>query len=373
MPQPNKIPLAFAASGDKNIIPKSTETTGLASWRDGFPAITSVPFSEGGIAPKRADFNGIFNALSQAVLWMQQGGVYAYDADTDYEAGNVVLDAGGLYVANAANGPSSAVVQPSLDTTGATWKPVRLDLATQSAAGYMSAEDKAALDGIPTTYLPLSGGILTGDLGLPGELSFTGSSPVVNAGGADHYLRLGNGNSSSLYANGASLYLYGANATANQGGFILNAFNGSLRRQLAGSPDGTLKWGDNKVMTAADVNFTVVTSGTVSVPTNTNTNITSFTFAEPGIYATVYASTFRSTNTSGVRQLTVSATSGGSNIDDSAVFVTNPPSAGYCFIQLPRLEKITTANTTRYLVALQTTSNSMNVTGTIQVVRVGDA
>lgn len=151
MPQPNKIPLAFAASGDKNTIPESTETTGLASWREGFPKITSTPFSEGGIAPKRADFNGIFNALSQAVMWMQQGGVYAYDVNTDYEAGNVVLDAGGLYVANSANGPSSVVVQPSSDTTGATWKLVRLDLATQTAAGYMSAADKTKLDGLIST------------------------------------------------------------------------------------------------------------------------------------------------------------------------------------------------------------------------------
>ena len=130
MPQPNKIPLAFAASGDKNTIPENTETTGLASWREGFPAITSAPFSEGGIAPKRADFNGIFNALSQSVIWLQQGGVYAYDVNTDYEAGNVVLNAGGLYVANAANGPSSVVVQLSTDSSGATWKLVRLDLAT---------------------------------------------------------------------------------------------------------------------------------------------------------------------------------------------------------------------------------------------------
>jgi len=151
MPQPNKIPLAFAASGDKNTIPESTETTGLASWREGFPAITSAPFSEGGIAPKRADFNGIFNALSQSVIWLQQGGVYAYDSNTDYEAGNVVLDAGGLYVANAGNGPSSAVVQPSSDTTGATWKLVRLDLATPTAAGYMSAADKTRLDSVILT------------------------------------------------------------------------------------------------------------------------------------------------------------------------------------------------------------------------------
>ena len=151
MPQPNKIPLAFAASGDKNIIPESTETTGLASWREGFPAITSAPFSEGGIAPKRADFNGIFNALSQSVIWLQQGGVYAYDVNTDYEAGNVVLDAGALYVANAGNGPSSVVVQPSTDATGATWKLVRLDLATQIAAGYMSAADKTRLDSVILT------------------------------------------------------------------------------------------------------------------------------------------------------------------------------------------------------------------------------
>lgn len=161
MPQPNKIPLAFAASGDKNAIPESTETTGLASWREGFPAITSAPFSEGGIAPKRADFNGIFNALSQAVMWMQQGGVYAYDADMDYEAGNVVLDAGGLYVANSSNGPSSAVVQPSSDTTGATWKLVRLDLATQIAAGYMSAADKTKLDNTATAWTDLGTNLMT--------------------------------------------------------------------------------------------------------------------------------------------------------------------------------------------------------------------
>ena len=162
MPQPSKIPSAFAASGDKNVIPESTKTTGLASWREGFPAITSAPFSEGGIAPKRADFNGIFNALSQSVIWLQQGGVYAYDVNTDYEAGNVVLDAGGLYVANAGNGPSSVVVQPSTDATGATWKLVRLDLATQIAAGYMSAADKTKLDGlISTDATPTAAGYMS--------------------------------------------------------------------------------------------------------------------------------------------------------------------------------------------------------------------
>ena len=254
MPQPNKIPLAFAASGDKNTIPESTETTGLASWREGFPAITSEPFAQGGIAPKRADFNGIFNALSQAVMWMQQGGVYAYDVNTDYEAGNVVLDAGGLYVANAANGPSSSVVQPSADTTGATWKLVRLDLATQTAAGYMSAADKtrldsviltdatptaagymsaadkAALDNVPTTYLPLSGGAMSGDIANAdkGFRSFFGGSSTTD---------------------GARLAVSHEDNPGFEGEFWLVARANGTEIGLIGKPNGSLTWGGKDVET----------------------------------------------------------------------------------------------------------------------------
>ena len=158
MPQPDKIPLAFAASGDKNTIPESTETTGLASWRNGFPAITSMPFSEGGVAPKRADFNGIFNALSLATLWQQQGGFYAYDATTDYEVGNVVEYNNDLYKCRTANGPSSSVKAPT-DTT--VWSKV------------MTAADAAAL------YLPLSGGTLTGVTNAPTPATSDNSTKIA--------------------------------------------------------------------------------------------------------------------------------------------------------------------------------------------------
>ena len=143
MPQPNKIPRPFADSGDKNSIPDSSGALGFASWQEGFPAITGTPFAQGGVAPKRADFNGIFNALSLAALWQQQGGFYAYDATTDYEVGNVVEYSGDLYKCITANGPSSAVKAPT-DTT--VWNKV------------MTASDVAAL------YLPLSGGEITGDM-----------------------------------------------------------------------------------------------------------------------------------------------------------------------------------------------------------------
>lgn len=121
MPQPNKIPKAFAASGDRNIIPESTGKLGLASWNEGFPAITSVPFSEGGLAPKRADFNGIFNALSAAALWYQQGGVYAYDNATNYEIGNIVIYSNNIYICKTANGPGSSLHSPANDNAETYW------------------------------------------------------------------------------------------------------------------------------------------------------------------------------------------------------------------------------------------------------------
>lgn len=41
--------------------------------------------------------------------------------------------------------------------------------ATQSADGFMSSADKTKLDGVAATYLPLSGGTMTGDLSLKGD------------------------------------------------------------------------------------------------------------------------------------------------------------------------------------------------------------
>jgi len=121
MPQPTKIPRAFASSGDKNTIPDSTGSIGLASWSEGFPAITSTPFAQGGVAPKRADFNGIFNALSTVTLWYQQGGVFVYDNATNYEIGNLVIYSGEIYVCKTANGPASALHSPANDTAETYW------------------------------------------------------------------------------------------------------------------------------------------------------------------------------------------------------------------------------------------------------------
>ena len=118
--------------------------------------------------------------------------------------------------------------------------------------------------------------------------------------------------------------------------------------------------------------YDIVNTSDVSVPTSTDTNISSYTFVVNGIYIAQYTLTFRSSNASGIRQLVVSATSGGGTIDSAAVNVINAAASGYSFVQLTRVEKITTANTVRYLVANQTSGSAMNVRSVITVARIGD-
>jgi len=118
--------------------------------------------------------------------------------------------------------------------------------------------------------------------------------------------------------------------------------------------------------------YDIVTTNDVSVPSDTDTNISSYTFARTGVYIVFYSLSFRSSNSNGIRQLVVSETSGGSFIDNSALFVSNAATTGFSFAQLGRIEKITSDNTTRYLVANQNSGSTMNVRGTITVMRAGD-
>lgn len=124
MPEPSKIPAAWAWDGDINAIPATDPGNGLASWELGYPIETQTPISAGGTPPRRQDMNGVLNWLSLYALWDQQGGLWQYDALVDYEIGNVVLQNNSLYYCIAANGPNGTVKSPSADTSETYWKPI---------------------------------------------------------------------------------------------------------------------------------------------------------------------------------------------------------------------------------------------------------
>lgn len=122
MPEPSKIPQAWAADGDYNVIPTTDPGTGLCSWPLGFPTETQTPIAAGGTPPRRQDMNGALNWLSKHLLWTQQGGLWQYNANANYEIGNIALENDSLYYCIQPNGPASTVRSPANDSAGTYWR-----------------------------------------------------------------------------------------------------------------------------------------------------------------------------------------------------------------------------------------------------------
>lgn len=111
----------IANEGDKTLPPQTSMEagTGRLSQEEGFDEWTSKPIGEGGIPPKRLDFNGALYLLSQLLVWYQQGGVMQYSSSLSYEPGNEVFSGGVKYRCLVANGPGTdrGVVAPAADKT----------------------------------------------------------------------------------------------------------------------------------------------------------------------------------------------------------------------------------------------------------------
>ena len=117
MANPKYLAKAFAANGAKNDIPETTVTAGKASLSQGFPTETSMPLAQGGVPPKREDFNGILYTLSSYAMFQQAGGKFTYDARVDYTPPAIIFYGSDLWWCVQANGASSLVVTPGTNTS----------------------------------------------------------------------------------------------------------------------------------------------------------------------------------------------------------------------------------------------------------------
>lgn len=110
IPQTPEILLTpLVIDGDKSIIPVETPAgTPDFSISSGFPKITSIEKEKGGIAPRRIDFNAVFNLLSIHTYFLQSGGNYTYNPALDYIFGSMVLGSDrALYFCIFPNGPEA--------------------------------------------------------------------------------------------------------------------------------------------------------------------------------------------------------------------------------------------------------------------------
>lgn len=257
--------------------------------------------------------------------------------------------------------------------------------ATQSAAGLMSAMDKIKLDGITAGAVP----IIIDNLGYdyvmtatdfvsPGlykcprlAASPSGNTPESNTG--DYYLwRVDNGS-----IDFAVIVLY----SPRLNDIYIGHFWETVWRGWSKIPSSLATVSVSGLMSAADkvkldsvVNkgYTVVNGTAVSMANNTQKNLAQYTFTKTGIYLVHYSIAYQAVNTTGNRVLLVSSSSTGSSISDAAVINSPPSPAGYTFVNLMRIESISSANTTRYLNAKQTSGAAMNGKGMIMIARLGD-
>lgn len=59
----------------------------LASFKQGFPSITTIPLVAGGIPPEGQDFNGILRDITQHIVHQNKGGMYKFEADIVADGG----------------------------------------------------------------------------------------------------------------------------------------------------------------------------------------------------------------------------------------------------------------------------------------------
>lgn len=171
MPTPSNPPRLTNVLGygaDISTIPATTPSgSGAFSYQSGFPAITAIPLTAGGIAPSREDFNAVIKLLSQHIFFLQSGSLYTWNSALDYLPGAHILGSNGQeYIAVQSSGPdtSAKAQNPVNDTKGTYWK----------KANQGSSEGEIPVGGI----IPFSGTF--GGTGNRFPIPLGGSAPLTN-------------------------------------------------------------------------------------------------------------------------------------------------------------------------------------------------
>ncbi len=104
---PPFLPDVLGTAADvRDIVAQTPAGSGQVSYQSGFPPITAVPLTAGGIAPQREDFNAINKLLTQHIFYQQSGGRYPWQSSLNYIVGCFVLGSNGItYEARKSSGP----------------------------------------------------------------------------------------------------------------------------------------------------------------------------------------------------------------------------------------------------------------------------
>ena len=195
--------------------------------------------------------------------------------------------------------------------------------ATQTTSGLMSAADKTKLDNVDATYLPLSGGTITGEIKRNG----IGMANRTAAG----FLSFDGGEGGS--SAGGMLLLADKAHASFPGCFLLRAADGQTQANLIGYPNGDLLWKNKSIFPAESLGLpgyfklpggTIVQGGSVS--NVTSDGAVSFTYPvafSKRVYTVVASIQSGSVSSSGI-----SVNTGGHSLTGFSFIIKNHPGNG---------------------------------------------
>lgn len=237
---PSFIPEPFANEGQKATIPDTPSSEqGRASWQLGFPQVCAQPLASGGIPPNYLDFQGIFNALSSSICYIQTGALWPWSSTLTYPLGAHVLGSdNNEYVAVQEN-----TGQDPTQDDGKKWKNVTSFLGT--------------------AFLPLAGGTMTG----PINFGASSQGPQWTCANGDVY-------AFRAYSPESIMQLVRTSGSATEsvatfypnGNIDIVATNGSQKTTLTLSPAGNLVWGNNEILTNGDVFTQTAQTNSITLP-----------------------------------------------------------------------------------------------------------
>lgn len=109
--EPTKWAQSLGATANADVIPDEAGATDVDISKI-FPAVFSVPLSQGGKAIPRKTLNGLLKLLGDWLYYYQQGGAASYSNTIDYVPGRVVFHNSSIWqclVANGADDPQEPI------------------------------------------------------------------------------------------------------------------------------------------------------------------------------------------------------------------------------------------------------------------------
>ena len=165
--KPALIPSIWSAGGQHTDIQETTTEAGRASFQKGFPQETSTPIANGGVPPKRQDFNAMGYIPMSHDFFAQNGGCYTFDTDVSnaiggYPKGAILWvwanNVPSYPVVSMKNGNSDNFVSTPSFINGTSWKKLGLNASGDAMAGTLSSVMDAQVRNIVlTNSVPNSG------------------------------------------------------------------------------------------------------------------------------------------------------------------------------------------------------------------------